>query len=128
MLRIQHVQRPACFRILVSQKMKAPAQNHPAPCRLGKEQASRHGLSIHFYSMKAQLFLNDPEGNDYTEGEAILDPERDAALTGDLTDDETAYNERGDIRHGVLGEDDPTDDGLLTDIRTGEDENVTPGS
>ena len=78
--------------------------------------------------MKAQLFFNGPEGDAYTEGDDILDPERDEPRTHDLTDDETAYNERGDIRRGILGEDDPTDDGLMNDIRTGEDENVTPGS
>ncbi len=78
--------------------------------------------------MKTPIFSSTPGDDAYSEGEDVLDPKRDAALTGDLTDDETAYNERGDVRRGVLGEDDPTDDGLMNDIRTGEDENVTPGS
>ncbi|MGV3559629.1 hypothetical protein [Larkinella arboricola] len=78
--------------------------------------------------MKAPLFSSDPEGNGSSEREDRLNPDQDESLTHDLTDDETVYRERGDIRRGIPGEEDPTDDGLMNDIRTGDDENVTPGS
>ncbi|RAK00269.1 hypothetical protein LX87_01969 [Larkinella arboricola] len=78
--------------------------------------------------MKAPLFSSDPEGNGSPKREDRLNPDQDEPLTHDLTDDETVYQERGDIRRGIPGEEDPTDDGLMNDIRTSDDENVTPGS
>lgn len=69
-----------------------------------------------------------PDMDPDTGGEDILNPKAEAELSHDLYDDETAYEERGEIRKGIFEEDDRHESSPTTDTQAGDNENVTPGA
>lgn len=68
-----------------------------------------------------------PDTDSDTGGEDVLNPKAEAELSHDLYDDETAYEERGEIRKGIFEDDDQHESSLTTDTQAGDNENVSPG-
>jgi hypothetical protein len=62
-----------------------------------------------------------PEGGTYEKENGVLNPELDKPLTDDLLSDQAPHEKPGLIQRGVLGEDDPTDDDLVDELRLPEE-------